>query len=232
MAASRRAKNARTPDHRPRVARERRARTRQRIVEVAIAVFAAKGPEGVVIDDFIRAAGIARGTFYNHFRTTDTLLIAASRWLEDQLMLAIESSMATLESPVDRLATGVRLWLRRSREDATLRGFVVRNPSRGQLVERILGADLRAARRAGHFRIASAALGRDLVVGTVREVMTRMMRETVPAGYPDEVARAILRGLRLDERSIARVMALPLPRLGAPPSAGSSAPRGRRRAVS
>ena len=46
---------------------------RLRIIEAALRVFAEKGPDVAVIDDFIHAAGVARGTFYNHFRTTEDL---------------------------------------------------------------------------------------------------------------------------------------------------------------
>ena len=60
----------RDSDHRTRVGRQRRARTQARILEAAFEVFARKGPDAPVIDDFIQAAGVARGTFYNHFRTT------------------------------------------------------------------------------------------------------------------------------------------------------------------
>ena len=47
-------------DHRTRVGRERRARTQARILETALGVFAVKGPSTPVIDDFIKAAGVAR----------------------------------------------------------------------------------------------------------------------------------------------------------------------------
>src|SRR5512137_1877770 len=92
---------ARKPaDHRPRVGRERRARMRLRIIESALRVFAEKGPEAAVIDDFIKAAGVARGTFYNHFRTTEELLIATSNRLENELIAAIMQVNGTIDDPL------------------------------------------------------------------------------------------------------------------------------------
>jgi AcrR family transcriptional regulator len=198
-------------DHRTRVGRERRARTRAAILEAAFRVFAQKGPDAPVIDDFIRAAGVARGTFYNHFRTTDELFVATSQWLEDNFMRAIDADLAAIEDPVARLASGVRLWLARSREEPALCGFIVRNRHRGRLVERILGGDLRGGARAGRLGVERRDTARDLVVGAIREAMGRMMDGPVSRGYVDELARAILRGLGIDEGEIDRLCALPLP---------------------
>ena len=200
-----------TVDHRIRVGEQRRARTRARIFATALPVFAEKGPDAPVIDDFIKAAGIARGTFYNHFKTTDELLVATSKWLEDELMRSIEIEIAGLTDPVQRLATGVRLWLQRSRTDTVLCAFIVRNRLRGSLVEQTLAGDLRAGNREGQFSIPNVPAARDLVIGTIREAMSRMLDARVPRAYTDDVTRLILRGLGLDAEAIEPLLATPLP---------------------
>lgn len=202
--------------HRTRVGMERRARTKARILAAAMRVFAEKGPDAPVIDDFIREAGVARGTFYNYFTRTDQLLVAVSRSLEDDLMLSIEEEIAGLEDPVERLATGVRLWLRWARSDPVWCAFIVRSRFRGRLVERQLTADLRDGRLAGSFEFPSIRIGRDLVVGTILEAMHRIMTSPVSLAYADGVARAILRGLGLDTHTIGRLLARPVPKLRRP----------------
>lgn len=52
----------------------RRDRMRQRLMEVAIEKFAAKGPDAVSIDELVEAAEIARKTFYTFFASKDDLL--------------------------------------------------------------------------------------------------------------------------------------------------------------
>jgi len=202
--------------HRTRVGMERRARTKARILAAAMRVFAEKGPDAPVIDDFIREAGVARGTFYNYFTRTDQLLVAVSRSLEDDLMLSIEEEIAGLEGPIERLATGVRLWLRWARSDPVWCAFIVRSRFRGRLVERQLTADLRDGRLAGSFEFPSIRIGRDLVVGTILEAMHRIMTSPVSTAYADGVARAILRGLGLEAHTIRRLLARPLPKLRRP----------------
>ncbi|HSN70672.1 MAG TPA: TetR/AcrR family transcriptional regulator [Steroidobacteraceae bacterium] len=193
--------------------RDRRARTRQKILEAALGVFAGKGPDAPVIDDFIKAAGVARGTFYNYFKTTGELLTATSKWLEDELMVAIEAGIAGLDDPVERLATGLRLWLHQSRNDAVFCAFVVRNQYRGQLVERRLDKDLGEGLRSGQFAAPSMQVARDLVVGAAREAQARMMNGRVARSYPEDVACIVLRGLRVNERELERLLAAPLPQI-------------------
>jgi AcrR family transcriptional regulator len=207
-------------DHRTRVGRERRARTRLRIVESALAVFAEKGPDVAVIDDFIQAAGVARGTFYNHFRATDELLTATSNWLEDDLMAAIESVNGAFDDPVRRLATGIRLWLHLSRGDAVFCAFLVRSRFRGRTVERHLARDLGEGMATGRLVAPSLELARDLVVGAVREAQVRMMGARVPRTYPEDVARLILRALRVEERRIDGLLATPVPDVARAPRVG------------
>ena len=69
MTAVRRARSS------PRVAR-RRAETRERILRVAAARFAAEGVDGARLDEIADDADVARGTLYNYFPTKEALIIA------------------------------------------------------------------------------------------------------------------------------------------------------------
>ena len=198
-------------DHRTRVGQRRRARTRHHIIGTALAVFAEKGPDAPVIEDFIRAAGVARGTFYNHFTSTQELLDAATRTLEDNVMRSTLSAIGEVGDPVHRLALGIRLWLQWSKSDAIGCAFVVRSRFRGALVEKQVAADLRGGLQAGKFACPSVEVARDLLVGTTLEAMHRLMTSRVSRTFTDDVARAILQGLGVDKRGIARLMAVPLP---------------------
>lgn len=203
-------------DHRTRVGQRRRAQTRSQIVTAALGVFAAKGPDAPVIDDFIQAAGVARGTFYNHFASTEELLDAASRMLEDNVMRWTLAAIGDIDDPALRFATGVRLWLRWSQADKVGCGFVVGSRFRGPLVEKQLAADLKAGLDAGKFRCASVQVARDLSVGTILEAMRRLMTSRVPKNYTDDVARMILQGVGVDKRTADKLMAAPLPPIRLP----------------
>ena len=211
-------------DHRTRVGRQRRAQTRRQIAAAALAVFADKGPDAPVIDDFIRAAGVARGTFYNHFSSTAELLEEATQLLEDNVMRWTLASVNEIEDPALRLATGVRFWLRWARADKIGCGFVVRSQFRGPLVEQQLTADLRAGRAPGKFRFPTVDTARDLVIGTILEAMSRMTRARVSKTFTDDIARLILQGLGTDKRTLDQFMTRKLPPVQLPDWTGGLPP--------
>jgi AcrR family transcriptional regulator len=199
------------PDHRTRVGQERRARTRKRILEAALGVFAEKGGAAPVIDDFIKAADVARGTFYNYYNSVEELLAATTVWLEEDLMLSIERELDGLTDPVDRLTLGVRLWLRKAEIDPVWCAFVAKAVTHGEVVEDTLRSDLRNGARAGVFVFDSVQAARDLVVGTLHEAMRRMSTSRVPATFTDEVARLVFRGLGVPSRRIQAALRRPIP---------------------
>lgn len=198
-------------DHRTRVGQERRARTRKRILETALGVFAEKGSAAPVIDDFIKAAGVARGTFYNYYDSVEELRAATTAWLEEDLMLSIERELDGLADPADRLTLGVRLWLRKAQIDPVWCAYVAKAVTHGEAVEATLRRDLHDGARAGAFVFESVQAARDLVVGTLHEAMRRMSAGKVPATFTDEIARLVFRGLGMPPRRVHAALRRPIP---------------------
>lgn len=203
-------------NHRTRVGRERRARTEAKIINAAMRVFAKKGPDAPIIDDFIKAAGVARGTFYNYYKSTEELLEATSKWLEDDMIESIETEIGNLKDPVKRLTTGVRLWMQKAEADPAWCAFVARVPRIGHLAEQQLTGDLRRGLRSGMFSSPSIDVARDLVVGTIRQAMYRLTEEGARKHYDREVAQMVMQGLGLDRRVIEKALSRTLPPLTRP----------------
>lgn len=65
-----------TPPRQRRTREEQRAETRQRLLEAATEVFAARGFEGASIDEISERAGFSRGAFYSNFSGKPELLVA------------------------------------------------------------------------------------------------------------------------------------------------------------
>jgi TetR/AcrR family transcriptional regulator, repressor for uid operon len=57
----------------------RRLETRDRVFEAALAEFRRAGVTAAQIEDIVKAAGVARGTFYLHFPTKDHVLMELMR---------------------------------------------------------------------------------------------------------------------------------------------------------
>lgn len=57
-----------------RAPQKRRLETRARLIEAATAIVARDGPAALRVEDVVRDAGVAKGTFFSHFDDKDSLL--------------------------------------------------------------------------------------------------------------------------------------------------------------
>jgi AcrR family transcriptional regulator len=200
-------------DHRTRVGRERSARTETRILETALGVFADMGPDAPKIDDFVRVAGVSRGTFYNHFESVEELLAATSVRTTREFIETVETALEGVEGPALRVGVGLRLFFAVAQTDPVWCRFIAR-------VWKVGGAemparDLEKGLRLGIFRAPSAVAARDLLFGAVRQALLRIGTERTPPAYGAQMTELCLQALGTDERRIATVMNHELPSLPA-----------------
>lgn len=98
----------------------RSARTRERILEAAVEVFARRGFHGARVADIAEQAGIAYGLVYHHFRNKDDLLAAIfnERWGRhvDYLRELVEED----SSFRDKLTRLVHFWIETYRTEPHL----------------------------------------------------------------------------------------------------------------
>lgn len=198
-------------DHRTRVGEERSARTEVRILEAAAGVFADMGPETPKIDDFVRAAGISRGTFYNHFTSVDELLVATSEWMTRDVIEKVEVALTGVDSPVLRFGVGLRLFFAEAESDPTWSRFVARVWKVGGV--QLPAKDIDDGVRLGVFRVPSTAIARDLILGAVREALSRLGGEETPTEYGLQMTELCLQALGADRRSITSALRHELPPL-------------------
>ena len=163
------APSAADEDHRVRTGAARSEQTRRKLLVAALAVFAEKGTDAPVIDDFIAAAAVARGTFYNYFNTTQALLSAVTAELIDEILFRVDIEVRKIDDPVERVVCGSLLYMHIAVDNPTWGGFMIRAGLRGdavgKLVDVYLPRDLQMASDAGKARFPSVRAARDLVVG-------------------------------------------------------------------
>jgi AcrR family transcriptional regulator len=76
----------------------------QQLIDAAAAVFAAKGVAAASVDDIVRAAGVAKGTFYLYFATKDDAVNAVAASMVESVADRIEAVATDRDrSPVERL---------------------------------------------------------------------------------------------------------------------------------
>ncbi|MFC7473906.1 TetR/AcrR family transcriptional regulator [Dankookia sp. GCM10030260] len=196
---------------RPEIGQHKRLRTRTALVEAAMRVFARLGPDTPVIGDFIAEAGVARGTFYNYFKTKEELLIAVAAVIADRIQ-AETRMLRGLVDPADRVACTVRLFIRQAAADATWGWIIVRvaliAAPLGETMRADLATDIADGIAAGRFQVAAPQVAYDLVLGAGLMGMRSVLRGEAAPGHAEAVARMLL--LALGVADAAEVAARPM----------------------
>ena len=123
------------PSRRAEIGRERRERTRQLLLSAAKRIFSEAPIDSLNVDDVVQSAGVAKGTFYYHFRDFDALIGAIGEELAAEFDALLQPQRSALQTPIERLAWGLFAFLRRAERD----------PSWGRLVRHARFADDGAA---------------------------------------------------------------------------------------
>ena len=208
-------------DHRTRVAADRRARMRRKLVESALLVFAEKGVDASMIDDVIDAADVSRGTFYNYFRTNGELLAAAIEELGNELVERIEERVKAMPSPAARLFTGLRLYFDAARRFPIFGRFVRRvGPDAigsGSRVNSYIPVHLAAAIEAGEFVDQPTRIALDTIVGVGLTIVARIAAAGADEAYVNAMLLALARALGFDLARAEALLSAPLTSLNLGP---------------
>jgi len=201
---------------------ERPSRARSKIYHAALRLFAENGGSAITVSDLADAAGIARGTIYNNITEPENLFGEVAAALSREMLLRTEAIMIAITNPVERIATGLRLFVRRAHEDqdwgrflvrftlshAALRGVMCGPPSR----------DVALAIEAGRFRIAPAQISAfvAMLTGTTIAAMNAVIRgEQTWREAGSNAAELVLRAAGVSAAEARRLAGRELPALAA-----------------
>ncbi|WGS55179.1 TetR/AcrR family transcriptional regulator (plasmid) [Paraburkholderia sp. D15] len=189
-------------NYQTRVGALRREKTRNRLIESALIVFAQKGPDAPIIDDFIAAAGVARGTFYNYFRTTGELLSAVAGESSDEVLGVIDPLVRQIDDPAQRVVVGSRLYMQMATRYPLWGAFITRvgtkRGSRGRLLDEYLTRDLQLAIDGERFSDVDVLVARDIALGAIRYGIETLLSTSAPLDYMEQSMYAMLRAFGVD----------------------------------
>lgn len=89
----------------------------RRIHQAALRLFAEKGVSQVNISDLAQEAGVARGTIYNNVESIEQLFQQVASQLSKEMHERVGMSFAEIADPAQRLANGIRFFIRRTHEE-------------------------------------------------------------------------------------------------------------------
>jgi AcrR family transcriptional regulator len=155
----------------------RRARTHRALVDATLSLLRERGLSEASVDDIVRAAGVAKGTFYLHFGSKDDVINAVAERLVEEVGQIVEAALAQADrSPVERvLALGGAV------------SQVGREPYERELIEMFH----RPENRAVHDRVGEHVFAR------IAPPLAAVIAEGIAAGQfvaqdPDRAARYVL----------------------------------------
>lgn len=202
-------------ERRKEIGLERRERTRARLLAAAAQVLAEHGEKKATIDDFIQAAGVARGTFYNYYQTRDEILDDLWAEVGRNPFQVIQQICAPIVDPAERLAAKTRLILKTAQGN-NMWGWVVFalsldittvNPD-------LLGfpkPDLDEGFQKGRFKFNDIQAATDLIVGACRSALHALLIEERSNDYPAALSAMLLRSLGISATESQLLIRQPLP---------------------
>lgn len=139
------------------------ARTRASLLAAGFELLVERPIDAIPIDDLVAKAGVAKGSFFNHFKDKNDFAAAIAKEVRLELEALVAKANETVSDPVERIAGGMRVGLE----------FAIRQPKRSMALLRSMGtptmrehplneglrADIEAAASRNLIRLEAERLG-------------------------------------------------------------------------
>lgn len=192
----------------------------RRIHQAALRLFAEKGVNQVNISDLAQEAGVARGTIYNNVESVEQLFQQVASQLSKEMHLRVSKSFTGVQDPAQRLANGIRFFIRRTHEEPQWGGFLSRfamsDSSLREMFYSQATVDLMSGLQAGRYRFRQEQMVSviSLISGSTLGAMFLViegLRTWRDAG--SDTAELILRSLGLSSEEACALATAELPPL-------------------
>lgn len=202
-------------ERRAEIGRERRARTREQILEAAFDLLGREEGRSTRIDEICAAAKVARGTFYNYFSSVEQLFKALTFEISHNYNLAVRAVIHSVPAGALRQGYALRYYMHRTRDDPAW-GWAMVNlsasgPIFGEETFRFGMEGIAEGLITEQFKAPNARMVCDLMHGTTLAGMITLLRSEQPPEYPEQMLTLILRGLGVSETLIERCVRAELP---------------------
>lgn len=194
----------------------RRARTRRRLLTAAHALIAEKGVANLRIAEITERAGVALGSFQNHFASKDELVEAVVRGALQTLAAEIVAGPAAQhEDPAAVAIAALRKFVRLAYDDPAFCRLLV-NLSRGEelfleAIRPYAQTALERAVRAGAFDIQDIDIAVTSIVAGALAVIRRILDGQLGPDADVALARMTLLGFGVSADDARRLSTLALP---------------------
>ena len=213
-----------TPSNSASVSRvdRRKARTREALIDAAVALIADGRGERASIQEITETADVGFGSFYNHFESKEQLFRTASQRLLEQWGQTIDAACEGMTDPAEIFAVSFRISGRLGWTNQAMARFLVGCGL--DVVDAGLGLapralrDIRAGQDSGRFSVGDAEVALTAVAGALLGLLRLRLsrRRGLRIEAVDDTAEAVLRLLGVEPSEATRLVSKPLPRVDGP----------------
>ncbi len=201
-------------DHRVRVAAARREEMRNCLLFSAMSLASDKSIHDIDVEEIIAHAQVSRGTFYKYYSSVSRLFEDLAEQLAQELAEAIKDINIPSADKAVHLASSARLIMRLLVDVPVLGKLLIQlpwlNPNPKQDLFQTLRRDIEQGIKEGIFEKLPAAIGLNLLIGSMVGGTHTMLLSSPSKGYEDKVIRQALVGLGLDAKSANKISTIPL----------------------
>lgn len=180
----------------------RAERTREALIRAGRKLFAEHPVDAVAIDDIVRAADVAKGSFYNHFPDKEALVRSVTGEIRSGVERAVARANAGVDDPARRVVRAVCVYMRYAVDEPERAGVLVRvhsgHTSTSAPLNQGLVEDVSAGLAAGRFAIATMESGVLYILGVSQISLIRIALEpslALAVTLSQQMCALLLRGL-------------------------------------
>lgn len=175
----------------------KRERTRAALLDAAVEVVAEKGMEAAKISDITTAAGLANGTFYNHFTDKDEILREASYGIAAEVARQLDEDMKGIDDAARRVVTAtsrfISILMIEPDWAAVLLGSADHLPGMREDLFRYLRGDLEMGVAQGRFNVEVTSFLLDQVAALIGVAIRVQLQEGADPAVTRQACEGILR---------------------------------------
>ena len=175
----------------------------QALVRAGQKLFSEHPVDAVAIDEIVREAGVAKGSFYTHFSDKDALLAAVARDIRHRIEAEVTAANAEVPDPARRVARAICVYLRFVADEPEQGGVLVRNDRSGQTLPSMklnkgTVDDVSAGLAEGRFTVPTVEAGALFILGVGHAGLTRFSGDRQASSHvwlAQQLCQLVLRGL-------------------------------------
>jgi AcrR family transcriptional regulator len=186
---------------------KRIARTAKAIEAAGLKLFAAYPVDAVAIDDIVKEADVAKGTFYNHFADKSALLNSIVAHIRAGLEARIQTANADIHDPAVRIARAIGVYTRYALDEPACTCVLTRVEINSVEIENALNQglvqDVSKGIAEGRFAISDMEAGILMVAGVTRIIMSRISGEpsiNLAINLTQHMSAMLLHGFGVEQR--------------------------------